>query len=122
MYDSDKIRDVVEVLAIVTGTKFYMNWLLVTNGQSKNPIIRFIASGLSALKSVKIRKASAVRIFTIHIIGFLTYIIIPLSIIGHIPPMWWLFNLFVNVYPCFVQLYVGYRCHRVIQHRKSIRK
>jgi hypothetical protein len=100
-------------LFVLCGGKFYLDWLLITNPTSKNPIFRFLWG-----KNIHIwmweykRRMSFCFIFGgIHI--FYNIISIPPN------QFFTISNILVNVYPIIVQLYIYYRCHIIIKTRSK---
>ena len=95
---------------IICGGKAYMDYVLPTNPASKNKAIRWIARRLKVPFSIDDRMKFACITGNAHL-----YI----GMIGWYSTNKWtlLVNLLFNIYPCIVQLYVGYRCLKV----KSIR-
>ena len=96
---------------ILTGTKFYMEYILPTNCSTKNPIYKMFLKqewGIRAY-NYKIRFNAAIGFFIIHFILAIIFLIIGIPFIV---------NLLVNIYPCLVQIFIGYRVYRIIKLKK----
>lgn len=107
---------IIKILFIITGTKFYLDWILITNPTSKNPIIRFFYNSLKneyTATNYKKRYNSCYVLGTIHVIFFFLLFWLDGWTIS-------LINLLVNVYPIFVQFFIGYRLRKIIKHKKSL--
>jgi hypothetical protein len=107
-------RKIIAILYLVSGTKFYFEWLLITNPVSKNPAIKLFwgwAKESYTAKDPSTRLRLAWGLGLVHMwlgVGFA-------AIDGGIE----LTNLLVNFYPIFVQIYIGYRCWSVIIRKKK---
>jgi hypothetical protein len=101
---------------ILCGGQFYLNWILPTNPTSKNPVIKLLYGWMKALytaKDVTNRYYCAIIYGSIHIImGTLMFIDGRGFTIG---------NLLVNIYPIIVQVYIGVRCWRIKNFRRTNR-
>lgn len=101
-------------LFILCGGKFYMDWILITNPMSKNPLIKLLFGwakyGYSGSDPVS-RYSLAVSCGIVHIFGF--------SLSYYLLDEITLMNVLSNLYPIVVQLYIGIRCWKVIQFYKN---
>jgi hypothetical protein len=98
----------------LVGAKFYMDWLLITNPISKNPIIKLVwgwAKFAYTAKDYNNRLRLAIILFTVHFIMFILDIFLDRSY----NIIW---EILYNIYPMIIQIYVGYRCWCVIQWKK----
>jgi len=104
---------IIDIIFILIGGKFYMDWLLPTNPSSKNILWRFIMKplkeGYTATKYER-RFSSCYVLITVHTIGFII-MIFSSSILS---------NILINVYPIIVNSYILIRLYKVIKHKKSI--
>lgn len=95
-----------------SGAKFFMDWILPTNWSSKNPIFRVLWLYYwrpKGLISPKFRLVFAYVYGLIHITGLFTSVFITYF-------SW--SDVFVNIYPIIVNVYIGYRCQTVIRWRR----
>jgi len=95
-------------LFVLTGAKFYMDWLLITNPVSKNPLWRFIMSPMKKTYSAtdyKSRYTGCYMFIIIHIIMGLVYLYTGGPFIT---------NLLVNIYPIVVNTYLAIRLRKII--------
>ena len=95
-------------LFVLTGAKFYMDWLLITNPVSKNPLWRFIMSPMKKSYSAtdyKSRYTGCYMFIIVHIIMGLVYLYTGGPFI---------INLLVNVYPIIVNTYLAIRLRKLI--------
>lgn len=103
-----KLSQVIRWIFILCGAQFFMNWILLTNPTSKNPIIKFIygwnKKAYCGFKYTE-RLQSAYFLGSVHII----FAVIMVFSGGFFTIM----NLFINIYPAIVQLYIGWRCWRL---------
>lgn len=112
------INRIINWIFVFSGTNFYMNWILPTNPQSKNPVIKFCWFGFK-FKNAKNRFYCGIIYLCIHISG---------AIISYNTKiMWTIENIFINLYPIIIQLYIGYKCIKIMKgqylnkkHRKII--
>lgn len=100
---------VLKWLFILCGGKFYFDWLLITNPASKNILIKSWFD-LDYFKNVEQRLQTAYMFAGIHIVAAL------INLGFH--NFFSLVNLFINLYPIIVQIYIGTRCYWVIQYKK----
>lgn len=92
---------------ILSGAKFYMDWLLVTNPISKNPIIKLLWGWTKKWYTgtkYEQRLHTAISCFTVHFVLGIIYYFIDCGFVT---------NMAVNVYPCIVNAWIGYRCWRI---------
>ncbi len=107
---------VVEHVFTYTGGRFYMDWLLLTNPKSKNPLIRAWAGSrrypfqksFAILSSVHSGRSPRKRLCMAWVFGA-GHLIIGIVMYKYTPHLW-LLNAYINWYPVIVQIYVGYRC------------
>jgi len=99
---------VINWLFVLCGGKLYLDYILITNPTSRNPIIKLLYGWMRkayTASNYTNRYYQALVLGTVHLIGFIWY-----SITGNMVSVG---NILVNVYPIIVQAYVGYRCWRV---------
>jgi hypothetical protein len=99
---------VISWLFILSGGKLYLDYILITNPISKNPLIKFIygwSREVYSAKNYKRRYITAYAYSGIHIVCLNINLIT-----GN---MWTLSNILVNLYPILVNIYIGYRCWRI---------
>lgn len=108
----DIINKVIYTLFVAVGGNFYLNWLLVTNPTSKNPLIKWCWGVMccNSTWNVRDRYIDAYVYGVIHIIGCVFMI--------YSGGFWTICNFVINVYPILVQLYIGFRCYRIMQYKK----
>lgn len=94
-------------LFLFSGANFYMNWILPTNPQSKNKLIKWMWGGFK-YSDPTIRLYMAFVYAGIHI--FFLFIS---------NNFWTVGNILVNVYPVIVQIYIGFRCYRIIKFKEN---
>jgi hypothetical protein len=91
-----------------------MNWILLTNPTSKNPLIRKIygwnKKGYCGFHYENRLKMAYVY-GTIHLIGAIS-----MTLLGD---LFSLSNILVNLYPIIVQVYIGVRCWRIKNLRRT---
>jgi hypothetical protein len=98
---------------IISGAKFYFDWILLTNPVSKNSIIRFLMSPIKDCYSAinyKSRLNLAIILFTIHFL---------FAIFSFFMDFKFFLNILVNIYPCIVNFYIGYRCYIIKKFKKN---
>ena len=102
----------LEKVFTYTGARFYMDWLLPTNPKSYNPIICRWARGkhwtFRTLQSVHSGRDARKRLYMAYFWALL-HLMLGIAMQLFVPHLW-LLNLYANVYPIIVQLYIGYRC------------
>lgn len=108
-----KNKTFIDLLFIICGGKFYLDYILPTNSQSKNPIVRIFSSLLEYDTDYKTRYISCYVFGGIHIVGLIAYFYMNISII---------LNILINIYPIVVQLYIGYRIVKIMKHKRKIKK
>lgn len=116
----NRLNTLITTIFYLLGGRFYMDWILITNDKSKNLFLRkfWEYMGVEYFKNVGNRFMLSIMLFTIHFVynGFFVW--------AHITHgVDWVnivINLLVNVYPMLVQIYIGFRCYRVIQHKNSL--
>jgi len=99
---------------ILSGTKFYLDYILITNPTSKNPIIRSLYRYLQnpySATDYKSRFNMALAAGTIHVIGVILY--------TYLDMFYSWSNLLINIYPIIIQIYVGYRLYLVKQSKRK---
>ncbi len=108
----DFINDVIYILFVMVGGKFYLDWLLITNPKSKNPPIKWLWFAIfgDSLYTPRSRYIGAYLYGGIHLIFCICMIVCG--------GFWTVANFLVNVYPILVQIYIGFRCYRIIQYKK----
>ena len=112
---------IVSWIFILCGGNFYLNWILPTNPQSKNILIRKVWGRVSKEKymgSTQNRLGMAYSLGLVHVIGALIFFIISL-VAGHVEMFWHPINVLANLYPILVQLFIGYRCWRIQSRRRA---
>lgn len=93
---------------VLCGGKFYLDYILIINPTSRNPIIKLLYGWMRkdyTASNYTNRYYLSLVLGTVHLIGFIWY-----SIIGSI---WSIENVLINTYPIIVQAYIGYRCYRI---------
>lgn len=107
----NQLRLLLQRLFMFTGCKLYMDWLLLTNPKSHNLIICYIwgwtKEGYTAYK-YKERYNLAIILLALHS---------TLAVIGICMRQPLIINMLVNIYPCLVQLWIGYRLYNIIQFK-----
>ena len=99
---------VIRWFFILCGGQLYMNWVLITNPTSKNPLIKFIYGWNKKAYcgfNYKNRLQLACLLGSIHIIGAI--------IMAFCGGFLSITNILVNIYPIIVQFYIGWRCWRI---------
>jgi len=95
---------VLKYFFILSGAKFYMDYLLITNPASKNIFIQFFyrkAKNEYTAYNYKARYNLAINLGIIHFLWMLLLFAID---------TYFIVNLLINIYPLIVQIWVGYRC------------
>jgi hypothetical protein len=111
------MKKIIDFLYVITFTKFYFNYLLITNPVSKNILIRFVYGGFKkdyGIKNKKSRCELSYMLIIVHSIlfVFLFYIDTYISIT----------NILVNFYPMLVNLYIAYRLRIIIKYYEKRRQ
>lgn len=102
----------IHLVFILSGAKLYFNWILPTNPASKNPIIKKIWGKQNyTMCKYKSRLTNSYFSGVGHMAGVIVYIFIDM-------PLWT--NILINIYPVIIQIYIGFRCFKIIQSRKKI--
>lgn len=104
---------IIKWLFILSGAKFYLNWILPTNPSSKNPLIRYIYGWNKIAFSPyypKWRIIYGLILILIHTIGYVICVSLNKSI---------LVNLLVNVYPIIIQLYIISRLYPIMLFKEA---
>ena len=99
---------VISWLFLLSGGKIYLDYILITNPTSKNPLIKLIFGFMRKFytaNDVDARYFGAWSCGVIHFVFMIVY-----ACIGS---MWSVGNILVNVYPIIIQLYIGYRLYRI---------
>ena len=99
---------VINWLFVLCGGKLYLDWILITNPISRNPIIKLLYGWMR--KAYTARDCNA-RYHSAYIYGGIHLVFMIIQIASG--SMWSVDNMVVNVYPVIVQAYIGYRCYRV---------
>lgn len=109
--------DWVKLVFIACGGQFYLDWVLPTNWSSKNKVIKWLWRNDQGFRSIGHRLDMCATFGWIHL-PFL-FISLPAPV-GSV--LFW-FNIFGNLYPSIVQLYIGYRLVRVkvVRYHTKIR-
>ena len=109
------MKKIVDFIFFITLGRLYLDWILITNPKSHNPLIKLIfgwaAHGYTAW-NYKVRYKFALAAGIMHFVFAIGMLILDNFHIGII-------NLLFNIYPVWVQLYVGYRLSAVIRHKNS---
>ncbi len=103
----------IDFLFKITGAKFYMDWLLITNPISKNPIIKFLWGWMKSVytaNNYKYRFRLSIILFSVHFVMFI------FAFFDNNYNFMW--EIIYNIYPMIIQIYVGYRCWCVIKWKK----
>jgi hypothetical protein len=111
-----KIKNIPKLLFIYTGTKLFMDYILITNPISKNPLVKYIYGFMKKAYTAtdyKERLIDAKILTVIHLLGIGIYILLDVN---------WIANIIFNVYPILVQLYIGYRCYKIIKFKECQRR
>lgn len=108
---------ILNFLFVITLGKFFFQWLLPTNPRSHNPICRISSQLMSldysaTLKSIKQRLKCAVATFIIHLAIALVFFFLEGMRINY-------GNVIANLYPMWVQVYIGLRCYWAIKEREK---
>jgi hypothetical protein len=112
-----KNRPILHFVFFATGGKIYMDWLLITNSSSKNPLIKWVTTFLRLDYSInkrwklKTRYVGTYILSGLHIVGFILFVHNNISIVE---------NILINVYPVWVQVYIGDRCKRIMNIQKTM--
>lgn len=107
------IRKIINILFIVSGAKFYMDYILLSNPVSKNPLIHILFGWSKSIYSAfdyRSRHKSSMSLFIIHLTLCFIMFILKRDL---------LLNALVNIYPMIVQVYVGYRLHIIIKFKNE---
>jgi len=101
-------NDLIKLLFILCGGKFYLDYILITNPTSKNILIKYIygyfKDVFTAFKYEQ-RYYFAYIFITIHLIFCI------LNFMGGF--VFSITNILVNIYPIIVNSYIGYKCYKV---------
>lgn len=109
---------ILNFLFTITLGRFYFNWILPTNNSSKNPLFKFILSKLGLandLYSQGGRLRAKDRIIATYISASIHIILVILYLDTHLVT-----QMLVNIYPIWVQIYIGIRCWRIIKHKRKL--
>lgn len=104
----------LEWFFILSGTKFYLNWILPTNPASKNPLFKKFWTGKLVNFTPRRRIKFAYLYGGIHLVGVVPMYLV-LGTFFSVP------NVLINLYPIMVQIYVFIRCSRVLAIKAQIR-
>jgi len=105
------IQRTIKIIMMLSGCTLYMDWVLPTNPRSKNPVIRkLMGRGKSSYLNCKDRLLFVVVYLTIHITFGVSFYLSG----SHIE------NIFLNIYPSMIQLWIGYRICVVLRHKHRI--
>jgi len=106
---------VIRLVFLLCGGKFYLNWILVTNPTSKNPLIKLLYGWMKSSYSAKDFRNRYGFAWFFGIIHMVIAILMFIDGRGFT-----ITNLLVNIYPIVVQLYIGFRCWRVMNFKTSV--
>lgn len=99
---------------ILCGGLFYMNWILLTNPTSKNPLIRLIyrwnKKGYCGFHYEN-------RLKMCYVYGGIH--LVETIIMASMGGVFSLTNILLNIYPIIVQLWIGWRCWRIKNLRRT---
>lgn len=98
---------------ILSGGYTFMMWLLPTNPQSYNPLIRMWWKKDNrdyTAYAYENRLYGTIYLGLFHVTAFFFFICRDIGFIS---------NLLGNVYPIMVQIYVGLKCYKILQHKKK---
>lgn len=102
------LYNVISWLFILCGGKIYLDYILITNPTSRNPLIKKLWGWM---KDEYTAKRDNTRYINSYIWGGIHVVLLTVNIIAG--SMWSIGNILANVYPIIVQLYIGYRCYRI---------
>lgn len=109
------MRKIIDILFIITLSRFYLNWILITNPSSHNPVIKFVWGWCKDGYEAKKYKSR----FNFALIAGITHLFFAIMMFC-VGEGLTLTNLLVNIYPVMVQLYIGYRCYIIIKHKEIL--
>jgi len=104
---------------ILCGGKFYLEWLLPTNWSSKNPFIKSLHLKNNVENRYEIAKSLRSRLDFAYFAGTV-HVFASLPMLFGINYWTFLLNLFINIYPVIVQIYIGSRCVRLLKISKRL--
>jgi hypothetical protein len=113
-----------KLLFKLSGAEFYMDYLLITNPKSKTWFIRkFWFSYFDPnFQSINSRLNFAYSTGYTHLFGLLLWIPLYYCSLCKISLTEIFFiNLFINIYPIIIQVYIGSRCYKIINFKNSIK-
>ncbi len=108
-----KNGDIFTKIFILIGARFYFDWILPTNPQSKNPVWWFFWRDRHIFISVKINLLYKIRLgfcFIYTAVHFVEYYKQFQNGFGFN-----ISNILLNIYPIIVQIYIGIRCCKIIR-------
>ena len=106
---------ILNFLFVITLGKFFLQWILPTNPQSRNPLWRILTKSIklnysATPKNIKTRFFMAKILFIVHLsLAIISFILDDIKIAPS--------NVLVNFYPMWVQVYIGLRCYWAIKKR-----
>lgn len=110
------MRKLLEFLFVITGGKFYFKYILITNPSSRNPINRWFCKTIGLDHSYKYLSN---RIFAGRVMFVLHFILAIIYGFNDKPSISIFVNVLVNIYPMWVQVYIMYRCHLIMEKRNG---
>jgi hypothetical protein len=108
---------ILNFLFVITLGKFFFQWLLPSNPQSHNPVWTSLCRIIKLDYSIKFgsiedRVKGSLAIFAVHLIIATAFFILEDMRIS-------LGNVLGNLYPMWIQVYVGLRCYWAIKTREK---
>ena len=97
--------NIISWIFILSGGKFYLDYLLPTNPTSKNKVIQFI---FGWARFAYTGKEPIKRYFMSYTFGGAHFIALILN--ARNGNLFDLDNILINMYPILVQIWIGYRC------------
>ena len=113
------MNKILKLLFVITGGELYFKYILPTNPSSRNPINRWLCKRVGIDWSVS-RKTAYQRLYSAYLLIILHGIMFILTKLLSTTNST-LINVLVNLYPVWVNVYIGYRCYSIEKTKKMLR-
>lgn len=104
----------LRMLFLVIGGKFYMDYILILNANSKVKTWRDFCKFLNVTYGIRNNKFRDRLILGI-VLSIMSLFFLYMGLKDH--PSITLMQILANIYPIIVQIYVGLRCHWILKAR-----
>lgn len=119
----NSVMKIVHQLFVLCGGKFYLDYILLSNPTSKNPLINLLYGKWGQKKhkynfKYKERLEDSFWFGIVHLGGLIVFTPTLLSVPTSLFWMNITLQILGNLFPFLVQVYIGIRCYRIIKIRK----